>query len=375
MSTVPPRVPAPPRHRLGTRLLAGGLATVAAVLLSGCGLRWETDAPTEPRPDAAETARRAAVDEAQELADAATEAAAGAPEPVAAVLALVPPAAATHVDELGGVYDSGIATPTPTPTATATAAPATPADVLTLLGTAASRARADARDAEDAGRARLLAAVAASRAQLAERLAAALGTPAPAVDADPDDAGEAGGGAADGSGSGDGSAASPAPSGPASGDPAATDSPAPTEPAPAAGSDLGRTTLVALALAEDQTGFGFEVAAARLSGDARALARDSARAHRAAATAWATAAGVAGTADDPRRVTYAVGGELTGEAGVPAFCAGLLSDLAAVHADAVLETSAGTADRTAAVDGLREAAVEGLAWGAVPSPLPGLPAQ
>jgi hypothetical protein len=364
MSTVPIHPRRPSRHRPGTRVLTGALALATAALLSGCGLRWETPPPTEPTPDAAETARRTAVDDALELADAAAGAATGAAEPVAGVLALVGGTASTHVDALGGVYDSGIDDPEPdaTATATATAPPATPADVLTLLGAAASRARAEARDAQDPGLARLLAAVAASRAQLTDRLAAALGTGAPAVDAPAEDAGD------------DSATPSATPTGTPS-TAAPTSTPAPTDPAPAAGSDLGRTELVALTLAEDRTGFGLEVAAARLSGDARTLARSSAGEHRAAATAWATAAGVAGTADDPRRVTYAVGPELTGEAGVPAFCAALLADLAGVHADAVLETSAGTADRTAAVDGVRAAAVEGLAWGAAPTALPGLPAQ
>lgn len=368
-----------------SRAVAGVLAAGVVLLLSGCGLRWETEPPAEPVPDAAEDARRTAVDDALALAEAAQAAAAGAGEPVAAVLTLVVDAASTQVDALGGVYDSGLPDPepdadAPSPTATATTAPvATPADVLGQLGAAASTARADALTAEDPGLARLLASVATSRAQLTDRLAAALGVEAPAVDAAPGP-GWTSGGAADGSGSGDGSATSSAtPSEPATptGSPGA-DGATPgdggaTPGADAVGTDLDRPNLLALTLAEDQAGFGFEVAAARLSDDARSLARDAAARHRATAGTWATAAGVSGTADDPRRVSYELDGDVSSAEAVRSFCAGLLSDLAAVHADAVLVTDAGTADRTAAVDGLRTSAVEALRWGGTPTPLPGLP--
>jgi hypothetical protein len=365
-------------------VVAGVLAAGAVLLLSGCGLRWETEPPAEPVPDAAEDARRTAVDDALALAEAAQAAAAGGGEPVAAVLTLLVDAASTQVDALGGVYDSGLPDLEPDPDApspTATTAPApTPAVVLEQLGAAASTARADALGAEDPGLARLLASVATSRAQLTDRLATALGVEAPAVDAEPE-ADWTSGGAADGSGSGDGSATSPAatPSEAATptGSPGAggatpgADGAAPGDDA--VGTDLDRPNLLALTLAEDQAGFGFEVAAARLSDDARSLARDAAARHRATAATWATAAGVSGTADDPRRVSYELDGDVSSAEAVRAFCAGLLSDLAAVHADAVLVTDAGTADRAAAVDGLRTSAVEALRWGGTPTPLPGLP--
>jgi hypothetical protein len=390
-AAAPAAGPRPPRRPLARRAAAGTLALVAAVLLAGCGLRWETAAPTEPVPDAAEAARRDVVDDALALAGAARAAGPGAAEPVAAVLDAVAGTADAHVPALGGVYDSGLPEPTPSPT-TSPAVTATPADVLALLGETASAARADAIDAEDPGLARLLAAVAASRAQLTDRLAAALGTEAPAVDADPEPVLPRGG-SADGSGSGDGSAAVPgdAPTDEAAGE-AATDGTGADgtgsdtsdgvagEPGAddagtdAPGGDLDRTTLAALVLAEDQAGHGFEVAAARLSGDERERARTAAVEHRTAASSWATTAGVAGTRDDPRRVAYALDGDLTAPDGVRAFCAGLLTGLAAAHADAVLATSPGTADRTATVDGLRRSAVGSLAWGAAPVALPGLAA-
>ena len=82
-----------------------------------------------------------------------------------------------------------------------------------------------------------------------------------------------------------------------------------------------------------------------------------------------------GTADDPRRVTYAIDADISTAEAVRTFCAGLVSDLAAVYADAVLETTPGSADRTAVVDGLRQSAVASLTWGATATALPGLPAN
>ncbi|WHP17475.1 DUF4439 domain-containing protein [Cellulomonas sp. ES6] len=364
--------PAPARSRRA-RALAGVLVLGTAAVLSGCGLRLETDPPAEPVPDAAEQVRRDAVDDALALAAAADAAAPGADEGVAAVLGLVSSTAADQVVALGGVYESGLPDPedgTPSPTPTATDPAPGPADVLALLGDAASGARAGARAAEDPGTARLLAAVAASRAQLTDRLAASLGTEAPAVDAEPE-SGFTTGGDADGSGSGDGSAALPSPSASAGG--SASPEPAATGPADALGADLDRADALALVLAEDQAGYGFEVAAARLADDARTRARSAAAAHRAAATAWAEAVGVAGTAEDPRRVAYELDGDVSTTEAVRTFAAGLLTDLAAVHADAVLGTDPSTADRTATVDGLRTSSVEALAWGATPTALPGLP--
>ncbi|QZN84541.1 DUF4439 domain-containing protein [Cellulomonas sp. C5510] len=364
--------PGPARSRR-VRALAGVLALGTAALLSGCGLRLETDPPAEPAPDAAEQVRRDAVDDALALVDAAGAATSGADEAVAVVLGLVSSTAADQVAALGGVYESGLPEPggaTQPPTPTATGPAAGPADVLALLGDAASEARAGARTADDPGLARLLAAVAASRAQLTDRLAAALGTEPPVVDAEPED-GFTTGGDADGSGSGDGSAALPSAS--TSAGASASPEPPATGSSDALGADLDRTDALALVLAEDQAGYGFEVAAARLADDERARARSAAEAHRAAAAAWAEAVGVAGTAEDPRRVAYELDGDVSTAEAVRTFAAGLLTDLAAVHADAMLGTGASTADRTAAVDGLRTSAVAALAWGATPTALPGLP--
>jgi hypothetical protein len=357
---------AQPRPSRSRRTVAALLVAVATVALAGCDLRRETPEPTEPSPDAVEQVRRDAVDDALALQAAATAASVGTVDPVLGTLTLVGATATEQVTALGGVYDSGL--PGASPSATATTSPAAlPADVLALLGSTASDARAGAVAAQDGALARLLAAVSASRAQLAVRLAGGLGVEVPVIDTTAAASGTTTGGSADGSGSGDGSAADPGAT------PSGTSS-ATTDGSGATGDDLSRAALLALVAAEDQAGYGFEVAAARLSDADREAARASAARHRAQGDAWAARAGVAGTADDPRRVTYALGADLSSVAAVRTFCGGLETTLTGVYGDAVLSSTGGSADRAAVVDALREAAVASLAWDATPTAMPGLPA-
>lgn len=330
------------RHRLAAAV------AVAVLALSGCGLRLETPEPTEPSPDAAETVRAAAVDDALALADGAEQLAGGADPALAPVLTLVQDAATEHATQLGGIYDSGLPQPTGSPTAT-TAALTGPDELLTLLGSTAIRARTEALAAPDPQMARLLAVIAAARAQQAVQLAAALGTDVPALTTDdPEPAADPTAGEADGSGSGDGSATA------------------------AAGTGLDAGTMSALIAAEDQAGFGYEVAAARLADDARARALAAARTHRARAEEWARQAGVADTGQDPRRVSYDLGGTPADADAARTFCAGLEQRLTEVHADALLATTADDADRTLLVDRLREAATDLLSWGGTATALPGM---
>ncbi|HEY0215194.1 MAG TPA: DUF4439 domain-containing protein [Cellulomonas sp.] len=351
------------------RALAAVLAAATVLALTGCDLRRETADPAEPVPDTAELVRRDAVEDAVALDAAAQTASVGAPEAVLGVLTLVSGTATEQVTLLGGVYDSGLPEATPTASTTrgasggGTDAVASPSDVLVLLAGATADARTGALEAEDGGLARLLASVAASRAQLSTRLAGALGVDAPAVDTSAPAASTTTGGAADGSGSGDGSTASPT---------TATSPGGSTSPA--AGAGLTRSTQLALAAAEDQAGYGFEVAAARLADTDRAAAVASAGVHRALGDTWAAQAGVVGTADDPRRVTYALGADLSTTAAVRTFCGGLESALATAYADALVGSTAGSDARTALVDALRQAAVAALAWDATPTATPGLAA-
>jgi hypothetical protein len=331
-----------PRHRLAA------LAAVVVLALSGCGLRLETPEPTEPSPDAAETLRASSVDDALALADGAGQLLPDADPAVATVLTLVHDAATGQAEQLGGVYESGLPDPTPSPSASTTALSGTD-ELLTLVGSTAVRARSDALSATDPQMARLLAVIAAARAQQAVQLAGVLGTEVPALTAEPaaDPGPEPTATDADGSGSGDGAATS-APAG------------------------LDTTTLSALTAAEDQAGFGYEVAASRLSGDARADALAAARSHRARAEDWAQQAGISGTSQDPRRVTYALGGTPADTDAVRTFCAGLERQLTDVHADAVLASAADSTDRTVLVDRLRAAAVDLLGWGGTATAFPGM---
>ncbi|MEV7973022.1 DUF4439 domain-containing protein [Cellulomonas sp. NPDC089187] len=340
-----------PRHRLAA------LVAVAALALSGCGLRLESPAPTEPTPDAAESVRRNAVQDALALADSAAGLADGAEPALGTVLTLIEDAAAVQVDQLGGVYDSGLETPTASPSPSSTPAATSTAELLALLGSTASSARSAAVQESDPQMARLLAAIAAARSQQAVQLASTLGAEVPGLAAPDEVAAEAAvtdtgsltstPGAADGSGSGDGSA---------------TDAPA----------TLPAATLTALVVAEDQAGYGYEVAAARLSEDARTTALADARTHRARAESWAQVAGIAGTGQDPRQVAYDLGSTPTEADAVRTFCAGLERQLTDVYADALLETGADSGDRVELVDRLREAALDLLTWGGTATALPGM---
>lgn len=346
------------RHRRRRiRAMVAGAATTA-LLLSGCGLRMETPDPTEPVPDAAESLRAGAVDQALQLAEAAEQAAAGQDDPdTAALLGRVQEAAGLHAAQLGGVYDSGLdigeQAPTPSATATATAEPADTTRVLTLLYTAADTARAEAVNAVDPELARLLASITAAREQQIAQLTAALGEGAPPR---PEPAG---------------SDADPEPTAEPSATQGGTADPTPVD---TSGIRPGRDTRLALTAAEDQAGYGYEVAAARLSGDERTSARDRATEHRARAEAWAQVAGVSGTADDPRRVSYTLGSDLDSAEAVRDFCVGLEQQLADSYADAVLDTAAGTESRELAVDRLIAAATALLGWGGTATDLPGMDA-
>lgn len=321
------------------------LATILAlVVLAGCGLRAETPPPVEPTPDAIEQVRARTAADSVALAEAARAVAltpAGAAEPLASVLADIASFSDQHAEQAGGVYDSGLATPTAAPT-TPPPVVADAASLLTDLGAATTTSLTDADTVDDGALARLVASIATSRAELTTRLAQASGVPAPPVGPAPGDV------------------APPA-------DPSAT-----AEPAPSA-SPGAVTDLDALALAHDQAGFGFEVIAARLTGDQRAAARAAAAANRAEGDRWARASGSEGTPLDPRRASYALPVGLDDPAVVVALGRTLQTAVADAYANAVAGAPAG--QRQQLVDGLRAATTAAAVWGATPIPFPGLPEQ
>jgi hypothetical protein len=343
----------PADRRVPGRLVAVALAGVLA--LAGCDLRLETPPPVTPTPDAVEQVRDATARDAVALADAAEEAAAGAPVEVAGVLLQVAEASRAHADALGGVYVQFPEHPEGPDAATDDAAaddaatddaepdgeaagaedaapgpPADPASVLEELSLAASAARSAADSVADGDFARLLASVAVGRLLLAEALARATGAEAVAPDL-----------------------AVPA-----------------TAPAGLAPEDLA-----VVVRSEDAAGLVWEVAAARSADEAREAAARRAVVHRDRAQAWAVAAGVAGTADDPRRSTYDLPDDLVAagatQEAVLAVGERVEADLAVVYASLVARADPGA--RGELVDAVAEYARRAVAAGAAAPTFPGLP--
>ncbi|HEX5333631.1 MAG TPA: DUF4439 domain-containing protein [Cellulomonas sp.] len=333
------------------RLAVAALAVATA--LAGCDIRLETPAPTAPAPDATETVRSRTVDDALELAAGARAASTSASAEVQAVLAQVADFSAQHAVELGGTYDSGLATPSPstsTPAAEPTALPDA-SQVLTLLATADRTAAADAADVPGGALARLLASIAASRAGLVARLAAALGVAAPVA----------------GPAVASPSASASAPTDSATATPTAG-APGTATPHPADVPTADRTGIVA---AEDQAGYGFEVLAAKLDDPSRSSARAAAAAHRARAEAWATEWALDGTATDPRRATYALPAGLDDPATARALAQTLELGLTTTYASAVADSA--RASRPELIAALLVADADAAAWGVPTTAFPGLP--
>lgn len=329
-----------------------GLAAVGvAAVLAGCGVRLESPPPDLPSPDAAETARQSAVERSLALAALGTAATAGAGGAgdggtTAEALERVTTDAGAHAAALGGLWSPpGWATPSPTPGEPSPTAlpPAGPADVLAALTAAADLACTDAAVVEPADLATLLASVCLAQDDAAAGLAAALGAAPPMPPAAlagrdtppspaglPDDAAAALGAAPDAAG-------------------------------------LGRSL--------DAAGFALEVAAARTDASGpRTTVADLAAAHRAAARDVLQAAGVLGTAEDPRRAAYDVerdgsGAPLGAGSVVPA----VEGDLATSWVAALGDVPPGARDAVLAEAGRAWATAR--AWGAPAATFPGLPDQ
>lgn len=339
-------------------LLRTAALLVVALGTAGCGLRLESPPPAEPSPDAVEQVRARTVDDALDLAQAATAVAPTVTdEPVRAVLDDVAAFSARHAEELGGRYVSGL--PTPTVSATTTAAP-TVTDVTGLLeelAADAARAAKDADEVPDGELARLVASVSVARDQLTDRLAAAGALPRPAPTAAPD-------ARADGATPTDPAAPTSGPTdgtGPAEGTGATDGTGATTPPEGAA----------ELALAHDEAAWTSTVLAARADDAARAGLLEAAARHRAASDVWARTAGVAGQPSDPRRAAYALPAGVDDPVVVESLPRALEQAVADAAASAVVGAPTGT--RAAAVAELRTATAAAVARGAAPVPFPGMP--
>lgn len=103
------------------------VAAAAALLLSGCDVRWETEPPTFPSPDAVTVARDSLADAENAVLQAASREGVG----------VYATAAQAHLDVLGGVYVAYPGT-TPTPSPSPTPEP--------TLDEAVAAARATAED-------------------------------------------------------------------------------------------------------------------------------------------------------------------------------------------------------------------------------------
>ncbi|WP_152192891.1 ferritin family protein [Georgenia satyanarayanai] len=299
----------------GRRALAAAL--LAALTLTGCGLRLETPPPEVPTADAVEQARQDAAVVAAQLRAAAGAATTGGE--AGEVLAAVRAAAAEHHAALGGVwepwpgagpeataYPDGPATPAPTPAAT-------PEQVLDLLEEGAAAARADALD-HDGELGRLLAAVAISRTWLAVDLARALSVEAERLPAAP-------------------------------------------QPAPAPGTIDPQTSR-----AVDAARYAFEVVAARSSGAQREAAVTRAE-------QLGLVAGAVAPEEDEREVAYDVG-DIAGTATPERALAGAAElDVVAAYV-ALLGTAA--EDRETVLDAATYAAGQARSWDTALPALPGL---
>ena len=340
------RLSRPARTSVRVARITAALVGAAMVLgaAGACSVRLETPPLAEPSPGPVEQVRARTLNDADQLAAAATAAMAAKPAAsVTEVLEDVADFSTQHAEQLGPVYDSGL---TPTPTATP-AVSATPAQVLTELAETTRTALADADAVQDADLARLVASIATARDQLTRRLASATDAKVPDLEVvvEPTKA------------------------------PGPTDSPAP-EPTPSpeqtqAAAATSADDLGTLVLAHDQAGFAYEVVAAQQSGSTRTKARDAAAAHRGEAQRWAVAAGTAETAQDPRRASYTLPGDLDQAKNARKLARSLESAIAATDATLVARTAPGS--RGPFVDGLRTATAAARTWGAAPVAFPGLP--
>lgn len=301
-----------PRRALGAALLA-------ALTLTGCGLRLETPPPEVPTADAVEQARQDAALVAAQLHDVAGAAAAAADVELGAVLTAVQAASTAHHEALGGVwepwsgagpeataYPDAPTTPSPTPAAT-------PQEVLDLLEQGAAAARADALD-HDGELGRLLAAVAISRTWLAVDLGRALSVEPERLPATP-------------------------------------------QPPPEPGAVDPQTSR-----ALDAARYAFEVVAARSSGPQRESAVTRAE-------QLALVAGAVDPAEDEREVAYDVTG--TADAGAPERALAGAAELDVVGAYVALLGTAAE-DRETLLDAATYAAGQARSWDTALPALPGL---
>lgn len=327
-------VPSSCKHTNRT-VRTGLVAVVVAILaltLGGCGIRVETPPPSEPVPDALETARRAAAADVIAILDVASESAENLAQddPADVILDDILAASTVHLAQLGGEYVSGLdSDPNPNPSSDGSGGPdATLETVVDRLAQAYSRTRGSLESTPDPGLARLMASIATFQLTSARSLAASaeLELPSVVVPGTPD-----------------------------------------LPDVPPAG--ISSSDLTPLILSEDAAGYAYEVLAARLLDAPRVAALARASVHRTRSDAAAAAAQVARTIADPRRVAYELPDDPTDEAFVRSLELDLADSYASLVALAVEE------ERVIYFDLLIDNYHAALTWGAQPVMFPGLPEQ
>lgn len=352
--TLPPRTARSPRW--------GAVAIACALLLSGCGVRFDSPPPTEPVPNPVEVVRRTAVDDALHVAEQAEYVAGldGTKPALAETLLGIATTSRQHAGQLGGKYDSGLETSPPTPTPSdLPEIPPDPADVLATLTDASARSATAADICEDGPLARLIASISAAQTLAARDLAAATGAQVPAYTAP------------DIPGSQETPPAAPSATPSATGDPGTTAQVVPSARSTVPPGGLDQDDLVALVLAEDSAAYAFEVQAARSDREKdRERLAERARTHRERAEGWARLAGVDGTDKDPRRTAYETAGTETSSKDLVQEAE---NKLAADYGNIVGLADPGT--RATAVALLTDSVITESSWGVPASPFPGLPEQ
>lgn len=364
-STVPPVPPSarPPdrgtsRRRPTRRALLGTLALAAAgPVLAGCGVRWVVgDEPTptaERGPD--DVAREAAVDDTTALLTV-LDAAAGGPAPLQAVAAEAAQVCRAHLTALGASAPATATATTTTTTTTATeSSPATPPDaqvVTDRLTQASAAAVGELAPAQGRGpgadTARLLVALAASRAVLADAVAVATGAvvrPTQGTTA-AQDAGTA----------------TPSPTSPAPTGAAATPSPTAT-----AASSRVRALQAALA-GEHAAVYAYALVAGRLSAPRRDEALADLAAHRVARDDLVDELAAVGATPVEAAAGYDVAAPTA--AAATALAAAVEERVTTLRADVVATAGTGRADAAATV---LTAARAARRWGSTVLAFPGLP--
>lgn len=357
MPPVPPSARPPARgtcpRRPTRRALLGTLALAAAgPVLAGCGVRWVVgDEPTptaERGPD--DVAREAAVDDTTALLTV-LDAAAGGPAPLQAVAAEAAQVCRAHLTALGA---SAPTTPTPTPTAT-TSSPVTPPDaqvVTDRLTQASAAAVSELAPAEGrgpgAGTARLLVALAASRAVLADAVAVATGAVVRPAQ---------GSTAAQDAGTATASPTSPAPTGTA------------VTPSPTGTAASSRVRALQAALAGEHAAvYAYALVAGRLTAPRRDEALADLAAHRVARDDLVDELAAVGATPVEAAAGYDVAAPTA--AAATALAAAVEERVTALRADVVATAGTGRADAAATV---LTAARAARRWGSTVLAFPGSP--